>query len=94
LKVTLIKKTSPLNYIEARDTILSTHSIEKTSKDCHTNACPAGACRGHIAAPLVSFGVISGKNTKSMYYMVELDCAYISNISIYFYLRTVSFSQT
>lgn len=63
LKITLIKKKSPLNYIEARDTVLSTHSIEKTSKDCHTNACPTGACRGHITAPLVCFGVIPAKNT-------------------------------
>lgn len=72
LKMTL-KNKSPLNNVEARHTILATHSIEKASEHCHTHTGPAGACGSYITAPLVCFGVIPTENTLRAEFILHIE---------------------
>lgn len=60
-----MKKKSPLNNVEAGHAILAPHGVEKAPEHRHTHARPAGACGGHVAAPLVRLGVIPAEDGKS-----------------------------
>lgn len=54
-------KNVPFHNVETWDTILATHSIEVAPKNCYSNTGPAGACGGHITAPLIGFRIIPRK---------------------------------
>lgn len=51
----------PFYNVEARNPVLPSYRIQVATKHSHSHTCTTGTGGGHVAAPLISFRVISEK---------------------------------